>query len=198
MQIKDIRHKKPSGLPLFFIRLLNIKLFRESQLFQKGILVISREGYREFLLRLWSYLKKNRLTIIPGIKTDYDRWIEENRLSEKRIEEIENEIHGFQYKPKISVIMPVYNVNQIWLEKTIDSVINQIYENWELCITDDGSTKEHIRETLDRYTKKEKRIKAKYLEDNKGISAASNVALRMATGEYVSLLDNDDEFQKRT
>jgi len=193
MQIKDIRHKKPSGLPLFFIRLLNIKLFRESQLFQKGILVISREGYREFLLRLWSYLKKNRLTIIPGIKTDYDRWIEENRLSEKRIEEIENEIHGFQYKPKISVIMPVYNVNQIWLEKTIDSVINQIYENWELCITDDGSTKEHIRETLDRYTKKDKRIKTKYLEDNKGISAASNVALRMATGEYVSLLDNDDE-----
>jgi len=117
MQIKDIRHKKPSGLPLFFIRLLNIKLFRESHLFQKGILVISRQGYREFLLRSWSYLKKNRLTIIPGIKTDYDRWIEQNRLSEKRIEEIEYEIHCFQYKPKISVIMPVYNVNQIWLEK---------------------------------------------------------------------------------
>ena len=150
-------------------------------------------GFHQFLWKLWDYLKRNMLIIIPGIKSDYDRWIKKNRLSEKRVEEINNEIFGFQHKPKISVIMPVYNVDQIWLEKAIDSVINQIYENWELCIADDGSSKKHIRETLEKYTKSDKRIKTKYLIENQGISGASNAALAMATGEFIALLDNDDE-----
>lgn len=89
--------------------------------------------------------------------------------------------------------MPVYNVDKVWLEKAIDSVRNQLYENWELCIADDASTKEHIIPTLEKYLKEDDRIKIKYLSNNLGISGASNEAMSLATGEFIGLLDNDDE-----
>lgn len=92
---------------------------------------------------------------------------------------------------KFSIIMPVYNVKIKWLKKAIQSVIDQSYENWELCIVDDGSTEFVIREYLRTIT--DKRIKTKYLEKNKGISEASNEAASMATGDYLLLMDNDDE-----
>jgi len=152
---------------LFYTRLLGTLL-------QKGIL---------------KFITKTR----KHLRSDYDRWIKKNRLNNKRIAEIKEEIIRFEYKPKVSIIMPVYNVDQIWLEKAIDSVINQLYENWELCITDDASTKEYVKQTLERYSKKDKRIKIKYLEENKGISTASNEALSLATGEFIGLLDHDDE-----
>lgn len=89
--------------------------------------------------------------------------------------------------------MPVYNVDQVWLEKAINSVINQLYENWELCIVDDASNKSYIYDILTKYSEKDSRIKANYLEKKQGISGASNVALNMATGDFIGLLDNDDE-----
>jgi GT2 family glycosyltransferase len=127
------------------------------------------------------------------IESDYDKWIKKNQLTDEMIREIKRDIAGFQYRPEISIIMPVYDVDQVWLEKAIDSVINQLYENWELCIADDASTKKHIKKTLERYSKKEKKIKIKYLGVNQGISGASNEALSLATGDYIGLLDNDDE-----
>jgi len=103
----------------------------------------------------------------------------------------EEEIANFEQKPLISIIMPVYNVDPIWLQKAIDSVRSQWYENWELCIADDKSTKQ---ETLD-YLKglDDPRIKVRFLEKNLNISGASNAALEMAEGDYIALMDNDDE-----
>jgi len=90
--------------------------------------------------------------------------------------------------------MPVYNVDSQYLAKAVNSVIKQTYSNWELCIADDGSTN---KETL-TYLKniKNKKIKIKFLEKNSGISHASNEALSLTTGEYIVLLDNDDELTK--
>ena len=124
---------------------------------------------------------------------EYDLWILKNSLTISKKEKHKTKIKEFSYKPKISIIMPVYNVDKIWLEKAIDSVRNQLYENWELCIADDASTKEHIRNTLEKYSKIDCRIKVKYLSNNLGISGASNEALSLATGEFIGLLDNDDE-----
>lgn len=89
--------------------------------------------------------------------------------------------------------MPVYKVDQIWLEKAINSVINQLYENWELCIVDDASNKSYIYDILTKYSEKDSRIKVSFLKVKQGISGASNVALNMATGDFIGLLDNDDE-----
>lgn len=92
--------------------------------------------------------------------------------------------------PKISIIMPVYRVSIEYLSAVIDSVLWQIYPYWELCIVDDASQSEAITNLLS--AQQDKRIKIKFLNKNAGISAASNHALDMATGEYIALLDNDD------
>ncbi|SFV62338.1 Glycosyl transferase, group 2 family protein [hydrothermal vent metagenome] len=90
-------------------------------------------------------------------------------------EAIQNEIQAFKNQPLLSIIMPVYNV----------------YGNWELCIADDKSTNKELITYLKKI--KNKRIKVTFLEKNMNISAASNKALSLASGEYISLLDNDDE-----
>lgn len=126
----------------------------------------------------------------------YNWWLEKNKLSLEKIEEIKAEIKSFPYQPKISVVMPVYNIDRIWLEKAIQSVINQIYQNWELCIVDDGSIKEYIPKILTDYSNKDRRIKFRLLDENQGISLASNQGLSLTTGEYITFLDHDDELSQ--
>lgn len=92
---------------------------------------------------------------------------------------------------KISIIMPVYNPEKFFLTQAIDSCISQTYRDWELCICDDGSTKEYVREVLDEKGK-DPRINVAYLGENRGISEASNRALSLASGEFVAFLDHDD------
>ena len=86
------------------------------------------------------------------------------------------EASSFALQPLISVVLPVYNPEQRWLEKAMDSVLSQIYPRWELCICDDSSTKEHVREVLSCYERLDVGIKIKRLEKNAGISASSNAA----------------------
>lgn len=92
---------------------------------------------------------------------------------------------------RFSVIMPVYNVEVKWLERAIDSVKAQSYRNWELCIVDDCSTKVEVRRYLEEI--QDDRIKILLSENNKGISGASNEAVSLASGQFLALLDNDDE-----
>jgi len=106
-------------------------------------------------------------------------------------DKIKDEIKKFKQKPLISIIMPVYNVDVKWLDLAIQSVEKQWYENWELCIVDDASTKEETKKYLEKL--KNPKIKVKFLEKNQGISGASNEALKLAKGEYIALMDNDDE-----
>jgi len=137
------------------------------------------------------YLLSQNLT-----KNDFNllkSWKELQKFDNTKIKNIKKEIKNFSKNPKISIIMPVYNVDKKWLRLAIESVLHQIYENWELCIVDDGSTKSHIQPILEEYSKKDIRIKVKFLNQNQGIAVASNEALSMVTGDYVGLLDHDDE-----
>ncbi len=126
-------------------------------------------------------------------KTQLKNWKEFQNFNEIEISNMKKEIANFKLKPKISIVMPVYNIDEKWLRLAIDSVRGQIYENWELCIADDASTASHIRSVLQEYANKDKRIKIKFLEKNQNIAGASNEALSMVTGHYVGLLDHDDE-----
>lgn len=96
-------------------------------------------------------------------------------------------------RPLISVIMPVFNAPEQWLVKAIESVRGQLYPHWELCIADDASTAPHVRRVLEDYLRRDSRIKVSFREQNGHISAASNSALTLATGEFTALLDHDDE-----
>ncbi len=97
------------------------------------------------------------------------------------------------HRPKISILLPVYDVEEIWLRKCIDSVIKQIYTNWELCIADDASPGSHIRPIIEKYQKDHSNIKVCFRKTNGHISEASNSAFELSTGEYLALLDHDDE-----
>lgn len=124
----------------------------------------------------------------------YSRWIElyenpdaiEKQWREARLDKSDSRL-------KISILMPVYNTPEKWLRRCIESVIAQSYDNWELCIADDASTRHDVRIVLDEFAKRDSRIKIEFREKNGHISAASNTALRLATGSHVALLDHDDE-----
>ena len=126
-------------------------------------------------------------------KRDYQKWIIHNSVDDDRRAEMRQEIKRFDSRPLISIILPVYDVDEIWLRKCIDSVIAQTYPNWELCIADDASKRAHVRRLLEEYVSSNERIKAVFRPENGHISAASNSALEIATGEFSVLLDHDDE-----
>lgn len=95
--------------------------------------------------------------------------------------------------PLISIVMPVYNTPEKWLHRCIQSVQRQAYPYWELCIADDASSNGYIQKVLAQYSARDPRIKVVYRDSNGHISAASNSALALATGEWMALLDHDDE-----
>jgi glycosyltransferase involved in cell wall biosynthesis len=126
-------------------------------------------------------------------KNDYAEWIRRHDTVTASMRTVMHaRIEAFPQKPLISVIMPVYNPKLKYLVAAIESVRQQIYPHWELCIADDASTDIAIRPILERYAKDDARIKIIFHEKNGNISAASNSAMELATGEWVALLDHDD------
>ncbi len=124
----------------------------------------------------------------PLNQDDYNKWLDENKEVVK--------YEKFKYNPLISIIIPVYNVDPSYLEDCLDSVLEQTYTNFEICIADDHSTNKDTIKTLKEYEKKDKRIKVVYRKKNGHISEASNSAIEIAKGEFISLLDNDDVLDK--
>lgn len=178
----------------FLRNLIYNKVLGVFPVLRKAVLTFRFEGRKAFLKKTKVYLQNKRLfPISDEEKNEYEKWIDENILTRNKIIDMRGNIEEFHYKPKISLIMPVYNVDPKWLKKAIQSVLNQIYSNWELCIADDASTRKQLRKILEKYSSKDKRIKIKFLPKNQGISGASNEALSLATGEFIGLLDNDDE-----
>lgn len=117
----------------------------------------------------------------------YRRWILQNEIKE----EINKKKIAFDFMPKLSIIVPTFNTPVNYLKEMIESVLNQSYTNWELCIADGSICRDNIHRIIDSYSK-ESRIKVKYLEQNFGIAGNSNEALKLSTGSYIAFLDHDD------
>jgi GT2 family glycosyltransferase len=94
--------------------------------------------------------------------------------------------------PMFSLIAPVYNTDPKLLQETINSIIDQSYVNWELCIADDASTDLRTKEVLRDAVKSDNRIKVVFREKNGHISNASNSAIEIAKGDFLVLVDHDD------
>ncbi|MDE0810875.1 MAG: glycosyltransferase, partial [Alphaproteobacteria bacterium] len=124
----------------------------------------------------------------------YDNWRETYAdLSEGDAEAIGRHIEALQHKPLLSIIMPTYNTPSEILRSAVGSITSQLYPNWELCIADDASTSVETLAVLREYAGTDERIKITYRSVNGHISEASNSALEMARGEFVILVDHDDE-----
>lgn len=126
-------------------------------------------------------------------RNDYAAWVARyDTLTPQATAELGARAEAFACKPLISVLMPTYNAPSGWLVEAIESVRQQIYSHWELCIADDASTAPHVREILEEYAARDNRIKICLRPENGHISATTNSALALATGEWVALLDHDD------
>lgn len=172
----------------FFIRL------------NQGLRILFNHGPLIFIRKASGFIR-SRISHFPhqvDFNQVYPEWIERNKLTLEDLEQKRSQTKSFKYKPRISIIFPVYNVDEKWLRLAIDSVLEQIYQEWELCIVDDASTKPHVKPLLGEFAAKDTRIKLKFSEKNQNISLCSNECIRIATGEFIFLMDNDDELEPNT
>lgn len=126
----------------------------------------------------------------------YDAWLKKHMPLEVDFAAFAKDQESFRYNPVISILVPVYNTNPAYLRETIESVKQQIYPHWELCLADDHSKKEETKAALREYVGTDPRIKIVFHEINSHISETTNSALAVSTGEYSALLDHDDLLTK--
>lgn len=175
---------------LFYVRLLG-----RIPLLQRLLLTVSQRGTRRVFALLRGALVRRSLNELReelvDLEDDYTHWLRRQRLTDADLAVRRERIPGFARRPKVSIVMPVHNAPRAWLERAIDSLRRQIYENWELCIVDDASTLAETRDFL--YRLHHPRIKLRFLKQNRNIAGATNDAIAMASGEYIGFLDHDDE-----
>ncbi|MEO0835807.1 MAG: glycosyltransferase [Cyanobacteria bacterium J06642_3] len=122
----------------------------------------------------------------------YQKWLENNYPRKAELSKLGEDSSKLAYQPLISIIVPVYNPEENFLRQAIESVLAQVYPNWELCLADDCSTKPYVKSVLEEYAQQDSRIKITFRHENGHICHTSNSALSLATGEYIALLDHDD------
>lgn len=120
---------------------------------------------------------------------EYDEWFNATKVTEEELERQRNTT--FEFAPMISIIVATFNTKEEYLKEMIDSVRNQSYLNWQLCIGD-GSTNDSVEKYVKEHYGDDSRIVFKKLEKNYGISGNMNGALELVTGDYVGLFDHDD------
>jgi GT2 family glycosyltransferase len=99
---------------------------------------------------------------------------------------------AFEHTPLVSIIVPTYNTEPVWLVHLVESLKDQIYENWELCICDDGSARSDTLACIRSLDLPKGKLRFVLTHKNRGISMASNTALGQASGELVAFVDHDD------
>ena len=154
------------------------------RLFARGYEIFTASGYSG----LREHLKASARPL-----NDYVDWVRRyDTMDDLQRASMRRHIEGMVENPLISVVMPTYNPNPVWLTEAIRSVQAQLYPYWELCIADDASPNADCRNLLQQFEKEDSRIKVVYREKNGHISAASNSALALASGQWIALMDHDD------
>ena len=172
---------KPARVIADWIKMLlrKVAVFR---LMNKGLRCLHENGWRYTWAKVRNKVK-NQQNAAALLKKPL---FTESELAEQRK-------HQFPKSIKFSIVVPLFNTPEKFLREMIQSVIDQTYANWELCLAD-GSDAEHglVEKICRQYAKKDSRIKYKKLEKNLGISGNTNACLEMASGDYIGLFDHDD------
>lgn len=121
----------------------------------------------------------------------YQQWCARHTPDAQALAAMARGLQSWSDRPRFSVLTPVYNTDPAWLEACIESVRAQVYPDWELLLSDDGSTREETRAVL-RSFESDPRIQVIWNEKNRGIAAATQAALDRASGDYIAMLDHDD------
>ena len=144
--------------------------------------------------KLFHEIRKSWPSTKRTAQNEYEAWFARRRVTPEAIAAFRQEARHFTYRPCVSIVTPVFNTPVRWLRETVDSVLHQAYENWELILADDRSTDPELLVFLAELQKKDGRIVLTQLQHHGGISAASNCALELARGDWVGFLDHDDVF----
>jgi glycosyltransferase involved in cell wall biosynthesis len=159
-------------------------LSKSPHMAQRILQIFRRSGWRGVKQAIaWRLARHN----------DYARWVRAyDTLTPETRARLAQRVAAMTELPLISVLMPSYNANPVWLREAVESVRAQIYPNWELCIADDASPSAEVRAVLKAYADSDPRIKVVFRPENGHISAASNSALTVASGAWMALMDHDD------
>ncbi len=149
---------------------------------KKGFRYLKHYGPKEFWIRLHERFEPEEVPYGPW----YEAYVPDEAELEKQRK------HHFSYEPLISVAVPAFRTPETFLIQMIESLLDQTYGNWELCIANGSPEDTVMKGVLDEYMKKDSRIRVSELSENKGIAGNTNAALEMARGEFVGLLDHDD------
>jgi GT2 family glycosyltransferase len=143
--------------------------------------------------KIWKNFQRDGKTRRPSVQSSqYQKWFEQRHASSKELKQMRDEARAFGSRPLMSVITPVFDTPVQHLEEAVESVLAQAYDNWELVLVDDGSTAIELLRMLPQVAASDKRIVLASLGKHGGISAASNHALALARGEWLTFLDHDD------
>lgn len=171
---------KPLRVAGAFIKKI-VKSNRYTHLIAKGIRSLLREGFTTTWRRTVHKLRSQQN-------------FQNARVSAYTKEELEKQkLVKFPQNIKFSILVPLYNTPEKYLKEMIQSVLDQTYSNWELCLAD-GSDSQHtsVGIIVQKYSQKDARIRYQKLDNNLGISGNTNACIDMATGDYISLFDHDD------
>lgn len=129
---------------------------------------------------------------LQGIDNDYDygEWYQLTKPDEEELETQKKEV--FDYRPKLSIVIPAYKTPERYLKEMLQSIKDQTYQNWEVCVADGSPRGESSERVLKKFAEQDKRFKYVILGENKGISGNTNAAMDMATGDFIVLADHDD------
>lgn len=159
---------------------------------------IARIIFAKILKHIYLLVEVKKVVIVEVFsdvlsnQADYNQYLTRRIITKDRKKQILKTQKAFSKKPLISIVIPVYDPPIEFFKKALDSIINQYYPHWEICLADDCSTDEDVKLTIEEYRKKYTNIKVVYRSENGHISKASNSALELAEGEYTLLMDQDD------
>ena len=125
-------------------------------------------------------------------QSPYEIWVTRNTPTAAALEHTKAAAGELPYRPLISVVTPLYRTPLNFLDACIQSVLEQIYDNWQLCLVDDGSADPALVKRVEEFQRRDPRLTFRALPENLGISRATNECLALATGEFVAFLDHDD------
>src|SRR4051812_11685874 len=131
-------------------------------------------------------------TAVKPVEKNYAEWVAEHEPKAEDLEQQRREAKAWDRRPKISLLIPLFDTPPKFLNELFASVVAQTYDNWEACVVDGGSKHRETLESLRHWVKTDPRIRVQRLEENLGISENTNHALRVATGNFVVLVDHDD------
>ena len=142
---------------------------------------------------VWRKLHQQKPTLGNSVaQSEYQQWFQHHRASTQELQRMRVEGRAFVSQPLVSILTPVFDTPVSWLGEAVDSVLAQVYENWELVLIDDGSTATDLLGALPGLAARDRRIRLVRLESHQGISAALNKGLDVAEGQWLTFLDHDD------